>query len=424
MKRGIHWRLMTSFAAFTLGVTLLFSLFAMAFVYSVEDRFLEQLLAQEAGRQWEQHKTQGSWPTPQSHFIQLHLTAGTLPADLAEQLAGEPRRKEFFGTEGRHYHVLALAQRGKVPMLVAEVSQLLIVRPMREELLGWLSAWGLGMVVLALALAWWLARRTSAPLERLAAQVALADPAHLPQEIIGQGRGDEIGTVARGLDALLRRTRDFIEREQSFTRDASHELRTPLAVMRMALERMQDDTRLPDDVRPQIAALQAATLMMDQTVNTLLLLAREESPAAIGEALILPMIEKWALVHESWLDQQQVTLLLQVSPQDRIALPAPVVQLLLANLLGNAVAHGTRGGEIRVCIEAGTLCIANPSAAIPAGAGEAYVKDEASAGFGLGLSIVRRLLERYNGTLAISHRDGLTMARVAVSPPGCSGKRP
>ena len=44
MKRGIHWRLMTAFAAFTLGVTLLFGLFAMAFVYTVEDRFLEQLL--------------------------------------------------------------------------------------------------------------------------------------------------------------------------------------------------------------------------------------------------------------------------------------------------------------------------------------------------------------------------------------------
>jgi signal transduction histidine kinase len=414
MKRGIHWRLMTAFAAFTLGVTLLFGLFAMAFVYTVEDRFLEQLLVQEAGRQREQHKAQGSWPVPQSHFVRLHTTAETLPADLAGQLAHEPRRKEFFGGEGRHYHVLALDQRGQPPLLVAEVSKLLIVRPMREELLWWLAGWGLGMVVLALGLAWWLARRTSAPLEQLATQVALADPARLPQEIIGQGRSDEIGTVARGLDALMRRTRDFIEREQTFTRDASHELRTPLAVMRIALERLQQDSRLPDDVRSQVSAMQAAVLLMDQTVNTLLLLAREDVPPATDEARLLPLIEKWALVHESWLDQQQMTLSLQVSPQDRVALPEPVAQLLLANLLGNAVAHGTRGGEICFSMESGTLCIANKSADIPPGVGMPYVKGEASAGFGLGLSIMRRLLERYGGRLDISHRDGLTVARAVV----------
>ncbi len=414
MKRGIHRQLMTAFAAFTLAVTLLFGLFAMVFAYEVEDRFFGQLLTQEAKRQQQQHKIQGIWPAPQSPFIRLHTTFGTLPADLSEQLALEPWRKEFFGIEGRHYHVQALAEPGKAPLLVAEVNQLLIVRPMREALLRWLAAWGLGMVALALALAWWLARRTSAPLEKLASQVGLADPAHLPQEIIGQSRSDEIGTVARGLDALMKRTRDFIEREQLFTRDASHELRTPLAVMRIALERLQHDTRLPGDVGSQIGALQAAVLLMDQTVNTLLLLAREEVPAIGDEVLILPLIEKWTLAHESWLDQRQVTLSLQVSPQDRMALPAPVVQLLLANLLGNAVAHGTRGGKIRIGIETGALCIANLSADIPSAAEEAYIKGEASAGFGLGLSIVRRLLTRYDATLSISHHDGITLVRVVV----------
>ena len=418
MKGGIHWRLMAAFAAFTLGVTLLFGLFAMLFVYTVEDRFLEQLLAQEALRQRQHQAALGSWPTPQSPFMQLHFAAATLPADLVDQLTREPWRKEFFGTDGRHYHVLSLMERGKTPLLVAEVSELLVVRPMREHLLRWLAAWGFGTVVLALALAWWLARRTSAPLERLAAQVARADPACLPEAIIGQDRRDEIGTVARGLDALMTRTRSFIEREQSFTRDASHELRTPLAVMRMALERVQADTRLTVALRGQLGAVQAAVLMMEQTVNTLLLLAREQEPAPLGEVAVLPLIEKWVLVHASWLDQQQLSLSLHVKPQDRIALPAPVAQVLLANLLSNAVAHGTRSGEIRISMDGGVLCIANPSAAIPDGAGEAYTKGTASAGFGLGLSIVQRLLEPYDGTLEISHQDGLTLARVLLSSAG------
>lgn len=415
MKRGMRWRLMAAFAAFTLGVTLLFGLFAMLFVYAVEDRFFEQLLAQEALRQRQHQAALGSWPTPQSPFMQLHLAAATLPADLVDQFTREPGREEYSGTDGRHYHVLSLTERGKPPLLVAEVSQILLVRPMEKFIFGWLVAWGLGLVVLALALAWWLARRSSAPLERLAAQVARADPACLPEAIIGQDRRDEIGTVARGLDALMTRTRSFIEREQSFTRDASHELRTPLAVMRVALERLQADTRLTAALRGQLGAVQAAVLMMDQTVNTLLLLAREQEPVPQGEVAVLPLIEEWVLVHESWLDRQQLRVSLHVNPQDRIALPAPVAQLLLANLLSNAVAHGTQSGEIRISMDSGVLCIANPSAAIPDGAGAAYTKGAASAGFGLGLSIVRRLLEPYDGTLEISHQDGVTLARVLLS---------
>ena len=414
MMRSIRWRLMAAFAAFTLCMTPLFGLLTMAFVYTVEDRFFEQVLTQEAERQRQHHTKEGAWLAPQSHFMRLHLNTGTLPADLSDQLTREPLRTEFFGSDERYYHVMGLTERGKTPLLTAEVSQLLIVRPMREELLGWLTAWGVGVVGLAMALAWWLARRISAPLESLAVQVALADPSRLPTEIVGTARRDEIGTVARGLDQLIKRTRSFIEREQSFTRDASHELRTPLTVMRLALERMQADTRLAVDLREQIDAVQAAVLMMDQTANTLLLLAREHEPVPHGAVNVLPLIEKWVLVHESWLDQQQVTLSLYVNPQDSIALPAPVMQLLLANLLGNAVAHGTRGGKIRISMENGVLSVANCSAGLPAGAGEAYIKGDASAGYGLGLSIVRRLLERYDGTLAISHHDGVTIARVLL----------
>ena len=413
MKWSMHRRLMAVFAAFTLGVTALFGLFAMAFVYSVEDRFLEQLLAQEAERQHAHQRSHGEWTQPQSPVVVLHATAATLPTDLAAPLALEPRRTEFPGADGRHYHVLSLAERGKAPWLVAEVSQLLIVRPMRERLLRWLAGWAVVMVALALLLAWWLARRTSAPLETLAAQMSAADPAHLPDAIAGRERGDELGTMARGLDALMTRTRDFIDREQSFTRDASHELRTPLAVMRMALERMEAEA--DQNLQAQVAAAQAAVQLMQQTVDTLMLLAREDAPTTGAPAAVLPLVEKWALAHEAWLDRQSVTLDVRLNAQNCIALPDAVAQLLLANLLSNAVAHGSRGGVIRIEMEMGVLCIANPSDQLPAGAGEAHIKGEASAGFGLGLSIMRRLLERYEGTLDIRHADGETCVRVVLS---------
>jgi len=98
MKHRLQRRLMTALAAFTLGVSLLFGLFAMAFVYTVEDRFLERLLQQEAAAQRAQLAQHGRFGPTGSDFIELHTTADTLPAELRTLLAEEPRRREAPGS--------------------------------------------------------------------------------------------------------------------------------------------------------------------------------------------------------------------------------------------------------------------------------------------------------------------------------------
>lgn len=415
MKHRLHRRLMLALATFTLAVSALFGLFAMAFVYTVEDEFFERLLEKEAVRQQAYFAEHGRWAEPGADFITLHTTDASLPADLAPLLTNKPKRREVAGEAGRHYHVLPLQQASRAPWLVAEVSQQLIVRPMRQDLLQWLVGWGLAMVGLALGLAWWLARRVSAPLEQLADRVSDAVPERLPQRLAQGARDDEVGAVARGFDALLDRVRAFIAREQAFTRDVSHELRTPLAVLRMAIERLQADTQLPPTVKQQLATMQAATLLMEQTVTTLLQLAREDEAAPRRPAepvALLPLVEQWVVAHAHWLDHQPLTLDLQLQRGDALALPAPVLQLAIASLLGNAFAHGDAGGHVSLRLDNGALRICNPSAQMPPRAGEAFVKGAASEGFGLGLSIVRRLLEQHGGRLEIEHHDGQTCATV------------
>jgi signal transduction histidine kinase len=421
VKQPLQRRLMLSLGAFTLGVSALFGLFAMAFVYSVEDRFLERLLEQEAQRQHAHFARQGSWGPTGSEFITLHTQAASLPPELRTLLADEPRRREAAGAQGRHYHVWPLQRPGGPPWLVAEVSQQLIVRPMRQELLGWLLGWGLVMAALSLALARTLARRVSAPLARLAAEVEQGVPSQLPQRLALGTRDDEVGALARAFDALLDRTRAFIGREQAFTRDASHELRTPLTVLRMAIERLQRDTSLPATVEQQLAPMHAATLLMEQTVNTLLLMAREaDTPASpVPPTPVLPLVEQWVLAHADWLNAQGLALNLQLPCHAALALPAPVLQLALSSLLGNAVAHGRRGGEVQVSMDAAGLLVRNPSAPLPPGAGEAFVKGQASGGFGLGLAIVRRLLESHGSQFELLHANGETLARIGhpAGPP-------
>ena len=226
-----------------------------------------------------------------------------------------------------------------------------------------------------------------------------------------------MGLLAAHLARLNQRTRDFIAREQAFTRDASHELRTPLAVLSLACERLAGQA-LPPAQASTLNSMRAALWQLQQTVELLLALAREASPSSVlGQAqplALLPQIEQLVLAHAPLLDQQGIELDLHVPASLSRPWPPALTQLLLANLLGNALAH-RQSPLIRISADARRLSIANASVAPPeallgadAAGRHAGLKGEGSAGLGLGLSIVRRLAERHGLRLELSHEDGLT----------------
>ena len=392
-------RLMLAFSAFTLLVAALFGLFAMVFVYSVEDRVFERQLLQEAQWLQAQRAASGAWPAPRLPGAQLVLERERLPDQLPALLQAEPGRLEAAGMEGRHYHLRSLAEGAadprSGPWLVLEASGQLLVRPVRQGMLGWLLMWGLGAVAVSLLLAWLLARHSARPLQQLAGLLGRVRADELPAQLPGRERSDEIGQLARSVEALAARTRDFIAREQAFTRDASHELRTPLTVLRLGLEKQLHQ----GSTRAELLTLRSSVLDMGQTLQTLLQLAREREQPRPEPVAVLPLVEHWALTHADWLDAQALQLDLQLTRGDRLVVSEPVLRLVLANLLGNAFRHGRAGGRVRVGMEDGRLCIDNPSDASP---GEQ----------GLGLSIVRRLLAGQGARLSLDHQAGTTFVRV------------
>jgi signal transduction histidine kinase len=407
-------------AGYAVLIGALFGGLAMLFVYAVEDQFFVTTLSAEAERQRLHRSTHGDWAAPALPFISLYAQGQGLPADLARQRAAQPGRNEFEGDGGRHFHLLRLDADGT--LLVAEVSQQLVVRPLRQTLLTWLLASGFAAVAVALLLAALLARRTSAPLARLAQAVAGSRPEALPDSVAQGLAHDEVGQLARHLDALHQRTRDFIAREQAFTADASHELRTPLAVLGMAIERLRQQAPLAQQTG--LASMQAALWQLQQTVELLLALARE-APADVRDEVrseeqpLLPVLEQTLLAHAPLLEQQGVQIEIEVPPRTTRCWPPALTQLLVANLLANALAHA-RAPQIRIEADAHRLSLCNVSDAPPAAlleegaAGrQPGVKGPASSGQGLGLSIVRRLAERHGLSLTLSHEHGHTCATLS-----------
>jgi len=420
-KRRLRNRLMLAFAGFALSVAALFGLYAVAFMYATEDAFFESMLEQEAEAQLRRHALDGAWAEPQQAFMRVYPDRQHFPADLLAARESEPWRSEFAGRDGRHYHVKALQPPAPAQgaWLVAEVSRQLVVRPMRDRILQWLGWSALAVVGLALALGAWLARRSTAPLSRLAALVDSMAPNRWPQRIAAGFPDDEVGVLARGLDAMTERTQAFIDREQAFTRDASHELRTPLAVIRSAGERLLAEPALSAAGREHLLHLRQSAWQLEQTVTTLLTLARE-APSVLPDAPIalLPVLEQVVIEQAVWLDDKPVEVEVDVPGETRIDLPQPVLHILLSNLIGNAFAH-TESGTVDIGIAGGRLRIANRGHPIPAELRERlhepFRKREGSAGLGLGLAIVQRLCERYRVDLRLDEEAGAMVVSLALA---------
>lgn len=416
--------LMVSFAVFTLVVSALFGLFAVAFVYTVEDKFLEAMLRDEAKLQQSYFATHGRWPVPQRSTVVLHTSTDTMPSEVKAALAEEPRRREFVGEEGRHYHLISFAvpnahgntageQRA---WLLAEVSGELVVRPRRDEMLRWFVGWGVGATLFSLLLAVWLARRVSAPIERLAKRVEDTSPEQFVAAFADQAKGSrEVAQLAHAFNVLAERTRAFIDREQRFTRDASHELRTPISVLRMSIERLQSDPETPHHITGALATMQASLHSMQQTVDSLLVLAREnEAEMRPTVTAVLPTLEAWVVANEHWLSSRGATLDIDVAADATLPLSSAALHVVIANLLGNAIAHGVAGTSIRIAVRDNALTVENR---IDVLTDEQHAaSDSQRPGHGLGLAIVRRTLERYAFALLLTREQGVFKAVVEATP--------
>lgn len=389
-------RLLAVLAGLTLAVSIVFSLYVVAFTYEIEDAFLNAQLADEVAHQYAQLGRSGEWTSPRDPRIHLHRERSTLPDAVRELLQIEPERVEFAGPAGSHYHVAALAAPGVAPAwLVYDAGRELVVRPVRTSILWLLAATTLVFVLVALAAGYWAVRRTARRLEALADEVARLDPRSLDRART-DAADDEVGVLERRLDDLTCRLAEFVERERSFTRDASHELRTPLAVIRSAAEQLVEQPELAAVPRRHAVAIRESALGLQQIVDTLLEVAREDDPRAGAVTVpLLPLVERAIVEQAPRLEDKPVDVHVDVDRAARLAVPAPVARILLANLVGNAFSHTARG-TVRIETRDGRLHVANATAHARGKAGAPSRSDASpTGGFGFGLAIVRRLCDRF-----------------------------
>ena len=265
----------------------------------------------------------------------------------------------------------------------------------------------LAMILFSAFAGWWLAGRIVLPITTLARRVDNASPEEDESRVAQGFANDEIGRLAQVFSQYLRRMRAFIERERDFTADVSHELRTPLSIVQGVVELMEEDALLHEKQRERIARIARANREMINTTDALLLMAREHSdPAASCDAgeVIAAAIEM-----NRHLMSANTTIAFQCTAHPDLRAERALLSIVASNLIRNAFIH-TPSGSVTVRLDTDSLTVADTGTGIPGTeigkVFQRHFKGMNSTGSGIGLSLVKRICDRYGWETLIESTEG------------------
>lgn len=402
-RLGRTFLLQTAF----IGATAVLGVFIASLL--LEGVLIRQALRDEASHFWSQRERDKTFPLPATLNLTGYLDAP--PTELADLPTGHHERV----IDGVKTVVHVTDRAGQRLYLVFDRSGV-------NRLATVFGLLPLAMVLLVLYPSTWLAyrasRRAFSPVITLARAVreldpAAPDPSQLDQSRLPADVDDEVRELADALARYAQRLNEFVERERDFTRDASHELRSPLTVIQIATGILEADTQLGEASRRSVARIARAARDMEELTSAFLMLARESQTGLPVEAICVNDV----LTEE--LDRARLLaagkpLESRVTATHRLYLDAPekVLPVLLGNLLRNAFSY-TDAGEVTVEVGADSVVIRDTGKGIAPEQVDAmyqpFVRGESGGrgGHGVGLTIVRRLSDRFGWPVRIDSTPGV-----------------
>jgi len=304
----------------------------------------------------------------------------------------------------RSYHVAIKEFEGIKKYLVFDITDI----ETQEHILSRIILLSIASVlVIAAWVTYWLSRKVIRPVRDFAKQVGNLDPNMRNIRIAEDYSDVEVGLIARSFDRYMERLDGFVEREQSFTSTVSHELRTPLSVISTSAELLESNKDFPSSAKRYVDQIKKSANEMTNLISALLFLAREDVPNNYNPTqktdlaqLAYNIVDTYKYAEQS----KDIKLTVSVDQQIQVNAPKSHVQIVLSNLLNNALRH-TQHGNVQIKLSNNKLEVVDTGNGIDqetiTRAFERGFKGEESSGHGFGLYICKRICDRYGWTISI-----------------------
>lgn len=324
--------------------------------------------------------------------------------------------------------------------VIQELDDLLIEPPLtdlEESFRRSLVIAGLAAMAAGLIFVTFFTRQALSPVRGLTSAARQLGSGDLTYRV-PEDRYDEIGELASTFNEMATDLESAELHRRRMTADIAHELRTPLTNIQGYLEAILDGVVKPDP--ETISNLHTQTVHLSRLVDDLRLLSVAEAGALRLETTPDSL---GAVIRETVAGFEPRSGELDISLDYSVPADLPQVELdrtrmrqVIANLIENALQHTPRGGKVSVVAERGgpasvTFTVSDTGAGIPPDELDRIFdqfyrvdpsRNRATGGVGLGLTIVKRLVEAHGGRLSVSSTLGQgTSFQVILPAAGTQG---
>ncbi|MCA2187658.1 HAMP domain-containing histidine kinase [Nonomuraea cavernae] len=279
----------------------------------------------------------------------------------------------------------------------------------------------LGVGLLAVILGYFVADRAMRPVAQMNATARKLSESNLAHQRIDlQGPNDELKELADTFDAMLTRLNVAFDTQRRFVANASHELRTPLTINRTVLEIALSDPEASQDLKALGRTLLEVNARNERLIEGLLLLARSERDLAVRKPLDVQDVARTAVEQVMpFAAEHGVSVVTDLVSAPTVGDPV-LLERSVSNLLENAIKYNIPENG-KVWIQTGmadgalVVQVANTGQHVPAYEVNSLFEPfrrlhadrvESAKGAGLGLSIVRAVVQAHGGNVTAVPRDG------------------
>ena len=423
-RHSLHYRIIFAFCLFGAVLGTAYAAAVYISLDLIDDHLIDNRLREEVEFSTDHYKYHHLLPRSTSPYITPYLGTASMPIYVNELVKGldQGLHEAYSGPDEYHIAVQKLPGQDKYLYLLYEVSALEFTEK-RKLRIGLVL---LGGVILVVVLGLWIGRMTSrkviAPVIYLSDQVNKSGPESLPTDLSKDFIADEVGTLAAALEQSMKRIEAFVAREHQFTRDASHELRTPVTVIKGAVELLRKQLYPAEEsvLRP-LDRIDRQVTNMENIIDALLWLSREEVSTEPDEMVsVVPLVHDTIEENQQLIADKSIDINMVVVGKPDLNAPAPLFQIALSNLIHNAVRY-TANGQITVFVRDDRVVVSDTGIGIERSdldrITQPNFRGTGSNGFGLGLSLVKRLCDRFDWQFEIeSEVDRGTTAHLILKP--------
>ncbi len=278
-----------------------------------------------------------------------------------------------------------------------------------------------------------VSRRALRPLDELSRAIKNISNENLNQQINLPDIPEELKGLVDSFNDMLTRLNRAFEQQKRFISDLSHELKTPISVILMQSELILKRERNPDEYRKALQTIQSTASVMSELIEKMLLVASLNSKYAalhLEECTLGEIIEKSLSILSPEITRREV--IINNSCREEIKLMCDKTAMLevMINLIDNAIKYNRPSGSVSIeCSIKDERVIIKVK---DTGKGiekeklehifEAFFRADASRsksinrGFGLGLSIVKKIVELHKGTIDIESTPGKGTTVTVILP--------